>query len=165
MLHVARGALSDFIGRNPDYLRFRDDLQGEAFLKLVEVVRKRPDATEGYVFVAVMRALVEYAREIPTFSIPRKTVADCERDGRDVPELPDEAPAYELDNVETRDATGEDVEELLACCRDDTDRGIVELKDEGYTTEEIGEELGTTKGTVSKRWAKIVRRFKRRETN
>jgi RNA polymerase sigma factor (sigma-70 family) len=166
MLHVARGAVTDFISDNPDYLQHRDDLHGEAFLALVTILRKRPRATEGYLFVSIKRALVEYVRQIPTFSVPKSTIADCKRDGRDVPELPRDESRNALHNLESdEDATVEFSEALEACCRDELDREIVELKNQGYTCEEIGEELGKSKGAVSKRWKKIAKRYRIRETN
>jgi DNA-binding NarL/FixJ family response regulator len=56
------------------------------------------------------------------------------------------------------------VEELEACCRDETDSTIVDLKEQGYTVEEISRELRISKGAVSKRWKKLAKRFRIRET-
>ncbi len=166
MLHVARGAVADFISCHPHHFQHRDDLHGEAYLALVTVLRQRPHASEGYVFISVKHALEEYARNIPAFSVPRSTIARCEREGRDVPELPREASNDALRNVESEDEfTVVRTEELEACCRDETDSTIVDLKEQGYTVEEIGLELGITKGAVSKRWRKVTTRYRIRETN
>ncbi len=171
MIHVARGAVADFISDNPDYSQHRDDLHAESLLALVTVLRQRPRATEGYVFVACKRALVEYVRQIPMFHVPRSTIRRCEDEGRDVPDLPRDASQGKLHNLESDDA-GATVEmaidfnaDLEECCEDDLDREIVDLKEQGYTCEEIGEELGKSKGAVSKRWKKIAKRYRIRETN
>jgi RNA polymerase sigma factor (sigma-70 family) len=168
LLHVALDAVGWFLSCQPRYRRYADDLQQEALLAIARAYRKRPGKSEGYFYKSVTNAITDYAQTLPTIPIPRSTVNGCKRDGREVPEVPrevslDTAHAAEADDPQ---ALGEMLEELEACCADDDDRRIVRMRHESYTVEEIAQRLGfESKSAISKRLAKIEKRFRIRETN
>ncbi len=165
---LAKSLAAEFVGDDRHRKRQRDDLFAAGFLALTTAISVKPDAPAAYLRVAIERALNEEWSRLAPLSVPRSTSRDCRDTGRDVPQAPREVSEDHLRDVaDSYDPQGlaELLEELEACCEDDLDRGIVRMRHESYSMSEIAEALKTSKGTISKRLAKIEDRFRIRETN
>lgn len=140
-----------------------DDLTSEGLLALVRAVdniasstRPEKDNPTGYISVAIHNALSDYAMNEATIRVPRSVEAN--KRASVTPRI--------STGVETQMLTSLDHERLVevkdtlaVICRTEYDAPIMELRTQGYTDAEIGNQLGVPGPTVYMLRRELYERF------
>src|SRR5260221_14065310 len=142
----------------PRYSHEYDDMVSVGLLVLVTITGRilegRIYKNElGYLYRVARRKMLRYAR-----SESRKTLPLLPEE-TDLPE----APNRRLPEAELIDRRERCLDDIYLACKDDTDRRIIELRDEGQTLQAIANELGIKKPAVCKRRRAIFRRYHRNQ--
>ena len=146
---LADGVLHFFLYKHPHLSYLRDDLQGAAYLKLVEIAVRREQINardlDAYLFSSIRRAMHRAVRLEDTFHYGN---AEVQRE-----EL--------VDLIDDSDDSSAriDLEAILTLCRDDLDTAIVELRVAGHSDEEISNLLQIGRRTIGDRRAQLEKRY------
>lgn len=164
-----------FLRECPHFTFFRDDLVSAGLVGLCEAVDmmqkkgrvKKPNPT-GYIYTAIDNHLAKVADEESTIVVPHETQKLARQQGK--PITPPRAVGLKatescFSRLSTVDiAAGHELEdEIRACCRDEIDVKIVEMKSAGHTDSEIAKAVGmSSHSTITKRRKKLFERLKDR---
>lgn len=150
-VHMAK---SNYLAEFPNLSHLAEDLEAIGLMAATEVLRKRDlttiDNLDAYLYTSAIHAMGDgVAKED---AIAGQTKVDGLN--REFVEITREAPDY----------TGEVdlLDEIYACCHDQTDRRIVDLRAVGNTDEEVAAELGLSRNWITIRRLRIEERFNAR---
>ncbi len=164
-----------YLRQSPQYAFLRDDLISAGLVGLCEAVdamqkrgRVKSANPTGYIYTAIDNHLTETVDEESTIVVPHRTQKRArEEDNPIVCPRAVGAKATEscFSRLSTADVSAghELKDEIMACCRDDVDVKIVEMRIAGHTDSEIAEAVGLSgHQTISRRRKKIFARLKER---
>ncbi len=170
---LAAFRVEEYLRNAPQMAYYRDDLIGAATYGLCEAVdsmRKKgpirnPKPT-GYLTRAIDWRITRLVDESNLIVVPQTTQDRARAEGVVIkpPRLVPEAAALGVpDSSGANDVAATELqEEILACCQDEADRKIVEMRAMNYTQKEIACEVGITQKSISCRLRAIQRRFQER---
>lgn len=160
----------------PQFAFLRDDLISVGLVGLCEAVEamhkrgrvKNPNPT-GYIYTAIDNHLIELTDEESTIVVPHIAQKRARQEEKPI-ERPRSVGTKATESCFARlsaaDVTaGHDLEdEIRACCHDDVDLKIVEMRKAGCTDAKIAELLGMKngQGAISRRRKKMFERLKER---
>ncbi len=146
--------VEDFIDSLPQYAFLRDDLVSAGFVGLVKAVKRMAEKGRGvkapveYICVVVANEIGALARQEGTIRIPPTAQKDAAAAGKPIKPMKaanELLPGLHADNIES----AVDMFDLISsCCCTETERKYVEMRQAGYTLQEIADEVHTSLSAI-----------------
>ena len=165
------GEVADFVGRRQDIAYLRDEMVSEGSVTLIEAVNALIAAgpvadpqPRAYIKKAVRRRIREVVNEDDSLGASDRTQRRHRSSLRQSGKLPRQVQAdmEMLSNTltdEPQQRADEAREAIQDCCLDRIDLRICELREQGYSDREIGEQVGLGTSAINARRAAIYQRF------
>ncbi len=156
--------VSGFLVERPQFEHLRDDLQSECYLALVRVVQTfaagdEVDNVVGYIYTAMAHAMVNFANRGEAVSHSPGAIKKAIETKNHIthPQKAD----IDIGLLEATDTTRAALmlNVIEACCIDDTERRVIELREMGFTDQEVEEETGIPRRTVQRVREDIYARY------
>lgn len=137
-----------------------DEMESHAAFAIVRAVyglvgsaAKEPNVT-GYLSHCIRSAIKEVVAQQTNNGMSARTVGRRLKKGQRLPKAQhlDDAPHEPNELADLKD-------QIIAACRDDIDQEIVDLRRQGFTDQETGEQTGISKSAVYLRRQQIKKRF------
>ena len=136
-----------FVTKFPQYTYLQDDLLSEGFLALTKAAHELAKGKQGpnlnpsgLIYVCVRNALIDLVKR-----------------ERHVPLTKDIEASLLVDPISEIELKVD----LQALCKDEKDRRIIEMREQGHTDEEIGAELGISRSQAGRRRQSLHARYAR----
>lgn len=154
-------AVGSYLRRKPTFGYLRDDLHSAGTIGLVKALDRFTDAPNAYIMRWILGAISDAVASEQTIEIPATSRRRAERQGK--PIAPISVSRLTVDLVDER--SGDPLNSVLECCRDDRESQIVRLKAYGYTNREIANRMQLHESRISQLLSDIERRFDADEAN
>jgi len=160
--------------RAPQFKYYRKDMISAGLLALCEAIdtMQRKGQVEnanptGYICTSIEQAIGKLTDEDSTIVVPQRSQDKARQEGKKIEHprtIGGNAAVALASRLHASDplALVELEEEIRACCRDETDMKIVELRAGGDNDNEIAKALGLGRSTVATRRKDIYERLKER---
>jgi DNA-directed RNA polymerase specialized sigma subunit len=160
---IVRYTVKDLLASAPGLKYLQDDLHSEGYVALMESLPKMRARWEGskekgpikYLSRCVWERVVQFAIAEAHLDLPARSWRRMKQQDKTPPRNTgpvDNRPGPVCDLVILRDS-------IERSCRDEVDRQIVELKEQGLTHREVGDTLSISIGQVSSRLRSIYNRL------